>query len=401
MDRTDLNQIAKQVTWLDEERRHDKNAITRLQSQLDTQVEEMRDQTRRIQELEGRLASAQAQLATSSALERSLQQLKAEIALMLEKQEEQFQEKARDAARVRLVEQEKTAKQSGEFRKELQRLSRLEEELELRRAEDQRLGGKVLDFQHKFEELDHLLETRLRNLTYVEQQRTHDAKRMAQLQEEATDLLKRLEAMASQVRALEEMTGRNERRLNEYFASEAEQAQRRREFIDSLQRAEQARERQMFEWREMMEALQKRMDEAAEQMRRSFDQYMENKRMLENLEKLEERLNRGFAEMAELQRLAEARQKTKLEEWQAEDEKRNKKQLLLWEQQWRDHDRRNDEQLHRISTLEKQVQFHSMNLAALWEIEGTRAHDWANRAHEWASHIDERQAKLQQEKRKP
>jgi chromosome segregation ATPase len=396
----DLNQIAKRVTWLDEERRRDKDEIARLQGLLDAQAEEMRDQARHIQELEGRHASVQAQLTALPVLERALQQFKDEIVLLVERQEEQRREEARDAARVRLIEQDKQAKQFSEIRKELQRLPRLEEELDLRRAEDQRLGGVVIDLQHKVEELDQTLETRLRNIPYLEEQRARDARRVAQLQEEATNLLKRLEAQSSRLQILEEIARRNEYRLGEVKASEVERAQQRREFIESVQRAEQARERQMYEWREMMEELQGRMDGAAEQMRRFYEQHMESKRALEDMQKLEERLNRGYAEMAELQRLAEARQKTKLEEWQAEDEKRWKKQLLIWEQQWRDHDRRNGEQLGRISALEEQTRLHSMDLATIWEIQERYAHHWTSQAQEWAISFGDITARLEQEKKK-
>jgi len=397
----DVNHISKRVSWLDEERRRDKDEITRLQSMLDAQAEEMRDQARHIQELERRLASVQAQFATLSAMDRALQQFKDEIVLFIERQEEQLQEKARDAARLQLVERDKQAKQLGEIHKDLQRLSRLEEEMNLRRAEDQRLGGEVIDLQHKYEELDQMLETRLRSATYLEEQRARGARRIAQLQEETTDLLKRQEAQGSRVQSLEEVARRNEYRLGEMDASEAERARQWREFTESLQRAENARERQMFEWREMMESLQQRMDKAAEQMRRHHEQFLESKRMLEDLQKLEERLKRGYAEVAELQRLGEARQRTKLEESQAENEKRWKRQTLLWEQQWRDHDRRNDEQLGRISALEELTQFHSMNLATLWELEEARAREWANQSQEWAIHLGDRAAKLEQERKKP
>jgi len=396
----DLNHIAKRVSWLDEERRRDKDEIARLQSMLDAQAEALRDQARHIQELEGRLASVQSQLTTLSVLERSLQQFKDEIVLLVDRQEEQRQGEARDAARVRLIEQDKQAKQFSEIRKDLERLPRLEEELNLRRAEDQRLGGEVLDLRHKYEELDQTLETRLRNVTYLEEQRTRDARRTAQLEEETTDILKRVEAQGSRVQILEEVARRNEHRLGEMDTSEAERARQRREFTESVQRAENARERQMFEWRETMESLQQRMDKAAEQMRRHHEQYMESKRMLEDLLKLEERLNRGYAEAAELQRLAEARQRTKLEESQAENEKRWKKQTLLWEQQWRDHDRRNDQQLSLISTLEELTRLHTMDLATLWNIEEAHAHHWASQAQEWAIQIGDRTAKLEQEKKK-
>jgi hypothetical protein len=396
----DLNQLTKRVDWLDEERRRDKDEIARLQSLLDAQGEEMRDQARHLQELEGRLASVRSQLTGLPVLERALEQFKEEITLMVERQEQQRQEESRDAARVRLIEQEKQAKQFGEIRKELQKVSTLQEELDLRRAEDQRLGGEVIDLRHKFEEIDQTVETRLRNIPYLEEQRTRDAKRMAQLQEETTNILRRLEAQGSRLQIVEEVTRRNEHRLKESKDAEAERAQQRREFIESVQRAEQARERQMYEWRELMENLQQRMDEAAEQMRRFHDHYMESKRALEDLQKLEERLNRGYAEVAELQRLAEARQRTKMEEWQAEDEKRWKKQLLVWQQQWRDHDRRNDEQLSRIAKLEEQARLHDMDLTTLWELEEALAHHWSGQAQEWAIRFGERAAKLQGEKKK-
>lgn len=396
----DLNQIAKRVTWLDEERRRDKDEMARLQSLLDAQAEEMRDQARHIQELEGRLASVQAQLTGLPLLERALQQFKDEIVLLVEKQDEQHQEEARDAARVRLIEQDKQAKQFAEIRKDLQRISRMEEEMGLRLAEDQRLGSALIDLQHKAEELDQTVETRMRNIPYLEEQRARDARRMAQLQEEATNLLKRLEDQSSRLQIVEEVARRSEHRLLEIHGAEAERTQQRREFVESVQRAEQARERQMFEWRELMEALERRMDEAAEQMRRFHDQYMEGKRMLEDMQKLEERLNRGYAEVSELQRMAEARQKTKMEEWQATDEKRWKKQLLIWEQQWRDHDRRNEEQLGRISKLEDQTRRHNMDLTILWELEEALAHHWSSQAQEWAIRFGDRKAKLQEEKKK-
>ncbi len=397
----DVNQIAKQVSWLDEERRRDKDEMARQQSALEEQAEELRDQKRHIQELEGRLASAQAQLVSLQTLDRTLQQFKGEIALLIDQQTEQRRGEARDAARARLVEQDKLSKQLSEIRKDLQRLYRMEEQVDLRRAEDQRLGGEVLDLRHKYEELDQMIETRLRNLTYLEEQRARDARRMAQLQEETTNFMKRFEAQAQRLQILEEVARRNEHRLGEMDASEAERDRQRREYTESLQRAENARERQMFEWREMMESLQQRMDEAAEQMRRHHEQFMENKRALENLQKLEERLNRGYTEMSELQRLAEARQRTKLEEAQAENEKRWKKQTLLWEQQWRDHDRRNDEQLGRISTLAQLTQFHTIELAALWEILEDRARSLANQSQEWTIHIVDSVAKLEEAKKKP
>ncbi|MEE8163622.1 MAG: hypothetical protein V3T92_06425, partial [Anaerolineae bacterium] len=85
------------------------------------------------------------------------------------------------------------------------------------------------------------------------------------------------------------------------------------------------------------------------------------------LGKFEERLKQGQAEVAELQRLAEKRQRHQLDEWQAEDEKRWKKNLLIWEQHWRKQDRWNEEHSERFVPLEESVKVNRAQITALWQ----------------------------------
>jgi uncharacterized coiled-coil protein SlyX len=58
----DLTQLSQMVAWLDEEHRRDREEIARLDQRLQSMTIENQEQARRIQELEGRLASTQAQL---------------------------------------------------------------------------------------------------------------------------------------------------------------------------------------------------------------------------------------------------------------------------------------------------------------------------------------------------
>jgi len=361
----DLNQATQMITWLDEERRKDKAELVRLRQQVSTQAELLTEQSRRIQDLEGRLAAVQTQLTRIERFEESLRKLKEEIVLLIEKYEERRQQAERDAERLRQVERDSQSRVIAEIRKELQALARLPEELELRKAEEQRLGGVVLTLQQQVADLEQDVENRTRNIPYFEEQRQRDAQRIARLEQENTELLRRIEAQVSKLQLLEESLLRNEQRLNELSLEASRLQEEQRDFIEDMQVAEQGRRRQMDEWKALMEEQQQRMEEYAQRMRFYAEQYQRMKQTLENLEQLGQRLQQRQNEVAELQRLAEERMKARFEEWEANIEKRWRKETLIWEQQWREQGQWNEVCEGRLDALEENTESLQGSLKAL------------------------------------
>jgi len=105
------------ITWLDEERRRDRADLVKAradlvkaQQRLEGQAGQIEDLTSAVQSLEGRLASAMAQLTRMERIEQAMEQLRNEIVLMIQKQEEDRQRAEREAARARLIEQENLSK---------------------------------------------------------------------------------------------------------------------------------------------------------------------------------------------------------------------------------------------------------------------------------------------------
>jgi len=362
-----LNQLTQMVTWLDEERRRDKTDLAKLQQRVESQSAEIAEQARRIQEQEGRLARTHAQLTKFPQIEKALEQLRDELVLLIERYNEQQRKVVVDAQRVRRVEQESHIRALGEIRKELQKLPRYEEELQLRRAEDQRLGEVLLSLQQRIADFGRDLENRTRNLPYLEEHPRQNAKRIAELQEETPELFKRTEAQSAKLQLLEELIRKSDRRIGELGLLGSELRQEQREFFESIRLSEQQRVRQMNEWAERIEEHRQRIKEHAAQIQRSKEQYERNKQALAALEKIDELLKRRQAEVAELQRLAEKRQKNQLEEWQAENEKRWKKNLLIWEQHWRTQDRWNEGHAKLFRPLEEVTEVHRAQIMALWQ----------------------------------
>ncbi len=363
----DLNQLKQMVNWLDEERRRDKTDLGKLQQRVESQSAEIAEQARRIQEQEGTLARTHAQLTKFPQLEKALGQLRDELVLLIERHDEQRRNAEMDAARVRQVEQASQTRVLGEMKKELQKLSRHEEELQLRKAEDQRLGEGVLSLQQRVADFGRDLENRTRNLPYLEEHPRQNAKRIAELQEETPELFKRTEAQSAKLQLLEELFRKSDRRMEELDLQGSELKQEQKDFSESINLGEQQRGRQMKEWTEQMEEQRRKMKKYDAQMQQSAELYGRNKQALAALGKFEERLKQRQADVAELQRLAEKRQKNQLEEWQAGDEKRWKKNLLIWEQHWRTQDRLNEEQAVRLGSLEESDKANQAQITALWQ----------------------------------
>jgi len=331
----DTTQLTQMVNWLDEEFRKERAEVTKLQQLVERQMGELTEQARQIRDLEGHLANTRAQLTQFTKLEESLQRLKNEVVLMLDEAGEQRRKEQREAERLRLADRETQAKAVSEMRKDLQPLPRYEEELRLREAEDRRLGEMLMVLRHEVTAMSKDFDERARNLSYLSEQRAYDNKRIAGLQEENLTLLKRTEGQESQLTSLADASLRHERHVQELLQFRTTTKREQTDWMESQRLADQARQREMSEWREEVDAHRSDVSALMGRMQDFNEAAGTARKTLAALDTFKEQLRRDQNQVAELQRLAEERQRKELDEWQAEDEKRWKKHEMQWEHQWK------------------------------------------------------------------
>jgi hypothetical protein len=356
------------LEWMDQEVRRYRSELVAAQQRINAQQDEIRDLNRHIEELEGRLAAQQTQMNRINVLERALEQYKEEIRLLVEQQEETYQQDRRESARIKLIEQDSVNRGLNELRKSWAGIPRLEEEIELRAAEERRLNETLLAVRQRTMDLEKRIDTVVRPIPYLEEQRTRDAKYIAQLQEQTASLLKSVDGMTNRLLVVEELSRRNGQNVEDLVNIRREMQERQRRFLEEMQLSDQQRERKVEQWTAADEVREQRMREFAEQMRIAAEQYQKGRSTLANLESLGERLQREQHEVAELQRLTEERQRGKMDEWESETEKRWQREKLLWEQQWHDHDRRNAEQLERLKVVEERSEVAAEQVGHLWDV---------------------------------
>ncbi|MCB0003658.1 MAG: hypothetical protein KDH86_14020, partial [Anaerolineae bacterium] len=330
----DIDQLTQMVTWLDEEHRRERGEVAKLQQRIESQATEIVEQARRVQELEGQLASTQAQLVRFNQVDQALQQLKNELVLMLQRQDEQHAKDLRESERLRAGEREAAARNIAEVRKELPRFSRIEEELQQRKVEDQRLTEIVLALRQQLNGINKDIDERTRTLPFLMEQRTQDNKRIAQLQQETVELFKRTEGSSGKLQLLESNQQRIERGLTTIQPIPAQIREEVTTFVEGEKLKDAERDRQMVRWHEEMEQQRIGIEQHHKKLQDFETQIADVKRVAISLQGFEESIRREQHQVAELQRLAEERQRKELDVFVAEDEKRWKKQILEWDGRW-------------------------------------------------------------------
>ena len=363
----DLGQLSQMATWLDEEHRRDKAELIRLQQQVEGQAAELQDQNRVIQDLEGRLAGLQAQVPKSTHLEASLQQLKDNVGQMIAQSDERRQHEARESERVRAIERDNVSRAISELRRELQGLPRLSEQLEARKAEQRRVGESVLIMQQELNALTQEVENKLRSITFLEDSRQQDAKRIARLQQESLEALKRTEQHSSRLQMIDDVSSRQERGLGEMKELVAHLRAAQREFSEAQLLETEQLKRQVAEWFETQQVQIKKVEDFTGTIREFNETLEDGRQLIGNIERFQERISREQTQVSELQRLAEERQKRQLTEWNEESEKRWRKELLRWDHQWGEQGKRNNQFGDLFNQAEGRLSKHQAQIDGIWK----------------------------------
>ena len=379
----DTDQLAQMVTWLDEEHRRDRAEISRLQQQLESQAGDIVEQARRIQELEGRLASTTAQLGRFTQVEQQIDSMKQEFGLMIDRSGEGLSQVAREFERARLADREALTREISEVRREMPRIGRIEEAVKLRKGEEERLVDMIMEGRNQVNLLVKDLEERTRQIPFLADQRTGDAKRIAQLQQETVELFKRTEAFSGRFSILEDADRRMSAEIERWRPVFAEVREEQQQFMERLRVEVVERLQVLTRWHEIIEDLRTVVSKNEERLQ-SFGQTIEAARRTANtIPEFQENIRRDQVQVQELQRLAEERIRREMEEFQEEYEKKSRRDGLRQEHLWREQEKNNKELLDHLPPVLHDLRVHEEMLRLLWKLQEQYGGRYINAAQLW------------------
>ncbi len=385
----DIAQLAQMINWLDEEHRRDRAEIARLQQQIETQAAEIVEQTRRIQDLEGRLASTQAQLTRFTQLEQSIQTMKQEVALMIEQEEEARSQAVREIERARLGDREALTREIAEVRRELPRISRVEEAMEVRQTEDERLGELIMGLRNQVALLSKEIEERTRQIPFLAEQRTSDTRRIAQLQQETVELFKRTEAFAGRMTMLEENARKALIEVEKLRPIPAQLREEQQTFMERIRVETVDRMAVLNRWQEVIDEHKSLMAKMQEKIQVFTKDIEEGRRAVQTIREFQESIRRDQAQVEEVQRLAEERLRREMDEFREEYEKRRRKEELRQEHLWKEQEKYNKELLEHFPPILHDLKVHEELLRHLWKLQEVYGTRHLNAAQAWLDSLQE------------
>lgn len=375
----ETNQIAKMIEWLDEERRRDKQLIATLEQRLVAQTETMSVLQRRLNAVE----SDQTVMKESSlpALkERDLmEQVRQEMRQILDSSESRRLTSEREIERRLEINRETMMRTIRELQDQMGKVQRSTGSLTEVRSEGSRVSDTVAILQQRIDDLANQLEEPDRRLAFVEEGRRQDTRRISEMESELPELKKLIDGLRPKVSLIEDLSIRNERRIQDSHNTERERREQIQQFIDQQSLMMQQRDQQV-------ETLLKRFGEhdgAMEQNLERFEAWAaahrEMRRIIDDFERIGDRLERRINEVAEMQRLSEERFRQEWNDWRDDDQKRWKQLTLSNDEVWRNHDKEFGQFVARLEDMDTGLVPLADSLQRLWNLERDRAQMYRER----------------------
>jgi chromosome segregation ATPase len=384
----DLDQLAKRLDWLDEERRKDKIIIQTLEERLAVMENQIPGLLQQVKDMNGEVTRLSTMLAKFDLVDSTIAQLRVDTARSIEAIDKNRLERERDMEKARMADQETLAKSIAEVRRGLDPIPDLRKSIQLRMEEDFRLSRlieevnqKVLDYRRSDEEYR-------RSQKLLEEGQRQEAKRLTDMQGEVAALRKRQDEQRGKTDLVTDVARKMEMRINEFQAAESERRQTMASFIDKQNMANLERDRVWKEWQTRFDLIERQGMGLDAQLQAIEATHRSIKRAQEAFEEITQRFDRRINEITEMQRLTEDRFRQEWVAFKADDQKRWTNYSLVQEEQSRELNRNFERYNERIVLLEDTAQEVQDTLHQILEENQKRLQSLLAVTHEWAEQYE-------------
>ena len=345
-------QSGPKASWLDEELRKEKTIVTELRDTVGKQQVVITDQSQRILTLEDRLAKLQAQLLRIPEVEEALRHTRDELVLMVSALRQDQQKRDAEFLRNRMTEREQDTRAMQELQASLKRFDPLEQAMAVRQAEDRRLNDVVLRQQQDLEDLAKRLPQRDESIRQLGDRIEHNVVRTGQAEAAVQQAQKVQQEQAARLLLIETTQGKAEQRIAEVPILREDLSKRLDDFAENQRRSDRDRVQSVTEWGRRIEAYSHQLDVWGDQLRFFTDQHEKNRRVLREVQELGQQVAQQQDTLKQAQRIAEDQLRHESREWRSENERRWAQDQERRDKAFEAQTERNDVQDQRLSDLD-------------------------------------------------
>ena len=351
----ELNEFRNRLEWLEEERRKQTRKVTELEQKFALQERELKGREDRIQQLEQQLTAVTAQQARQLQFDTEMAQFKDDIVQMIEQYDQRRIQAEKEIDQLRRIEHEGTVRELATIRKELPHIPRLQQEMELRQAEESRLANLIGGLTGRITAVQNEVETWQREFSFVEEKEKQNSHQIADLQNSLPSISKRIDPIYERLELLSASVLRNEAQVR--TATEGQESLRdtMKTWLEQVQLGEHERKKQMEMWREVLEQQEDRLRQQEKDWVPVMDQFKESKMVLQTLTDWQAQIEKQQHEASELLRVESHRLQSRWDNYRQENDKRWRTFDVETEQRWINVNRTDRQVQEQIQALETKV----------------------------------------------
>jgi chromosome segregation ATPase len=340
----EFDQVLKQLEWLNDERRKDKDIISKQVERITAMEGSISAANQQIKDLNSEIVRLTTVVSRMDDFDSSLLQSRLEINQQIEEIDKQTKKREEEMEKVRRVEMRSADTSIAEIRKELGAFSGINRSISARIEEDARLATMIDELRVKIQDLQRSEEEYTRTYRLIDDGRRQDSKRLVDLQGEVAALRKKTDEHRGQLDVVSSNLRKAEGRLTEALAQDSERQDAQDAFIEKQAMQQVEFDRTWKDWQVQIEKIDLQSRDVEQQFQSLDSTHHEVKRVKSTIEELQSRIERRINEITEVQRLADERFRQEWVTFKADDQKRWTNYTLTQDEQ-RNELSRNLEQL--------------------------------------------------------
>ncbi len=379
--------LKPRVDWLDEERRKDKALLGRLEEKLAGAEAALAAQGKQMQELSAQLARVYTKFQPGQ-IEELLAHHREDLQRTVESLEKRRLDAEEKGAKLRASEREANERALADMHRQLAALAELQRAAESRREEQVRLSNALQEARKTLDGLVRRDEERVRVFAAMEETRRQDIHRLGDIQGEMQALRQKFNESGARLEAMETGARRTETRLGELSGADLERRNAAAVWQEQQNALSTERDRQWKEWERTLGALAASMKDYAERMETYAETYRAMRQGLDDWREQTQHTEQRLHEMEELLRLTTDRLRQEWGTFLADDQKRWGAHSLSADDRWREHDRREQKALDRLTRAEDLLGDAADQAQARQEADRGRLESLADLLREWLARLE-------------
>mgnify|MGYP002622956608 CR=1 FL=1 len=397
----EIKELQRRLDWLDEERRKQSRKVTELEQKITLQEREIAGREQRIQDLERQLSSATAQIGRIPKVDLQLSQFKDEIVQMIEQYDQRRIQSEAEMDRLRRVEQEANARELAELRKDIGQVPKLQNEMELRVAEESRLANLIGQQKTQIDNLKNRLENWDSNFAFLEEKEKHNNRNIADVQTAVVEINKRWEHIYGRLDTSNSAILRLESSMQGITEKQNQVQESTKNWMEQIQIGEYERNQRLEAWRRVLEENEDKIEQFNKEFIKFSDLYKEAKMAVQTLTGWQEDLEKQQREAAEILRVETSRMQSRWDDFRHENDKRWKSQTVDAEQRWNTVNRHEREIREMIDLIEDKINKLEQEKDLLWRVQTAQADALKQFPRMWLEEVEKAIAQNPNRRRQP